>query len=129
MEQDINTRLDLSADSSASESDSPSEVKNKGRRKSDEFIEVDEKDLEQIDHLWVEKKVELPEDLLNVGPMPISVTDTKFGERDYGGALLAGEGSAMAAYVQEGKRIPRRGEIGLTSDEIQSFEDVGYVMS
>ncbi|RIB02351.1 ras-induced vulval development antagonist-domain-containing protein [Gigaspora rosea] len=61
--------------------------------------------------------------------MPISVTDTKLGERDYGGALLAGEGSAMAAYVQEGKRIPRRGEIGLTSDEIQSFEDVGYVMS
>ncbi|CAG8450235.1 2331_t:CDS:2 [Ambispora leptoticha] len=35
----------------------------------------------------------------------------------------------MAAYVQEGKRIPRRGEIGLTSDQIQSFEDVGYVMS
>ncbi|CAG8615180.1 4063_t:CDS:2 [Cetraspora pellucida] len=119
----------LSADSSASESDSQSEVKNKGRRKSDEFIEIDEKDLEQVDHLWVEKKVELPEDLLNVGPVPISVTDTKLGERDYGGALLAGEGSAMAAYVQEGKRIPRRGEIGLTSDEIQSFEDVGYVMS
>ncbi|CAG8504691.1 19740_t:CDS:2 [Cetraspora pellucida] len=119
----------LSADSSASESDSPSEIKNKGRRKSDEFIEIDEKDLEQVDHLWVEKKVELPEDLLNVGPVPISVTDTKLGERDYGGALLAGEGSAMAAYVQEGKRIPRRGEIGLTSDEIQSFEDVGYVMS
>lgn len=43
--------------------------------------------------------------------------------------MLAGEGSAMAAYVQEGKRIPRRGEIGLTSNEIQSFEDVGYVMS
>ena len=48
-------------------------------------------------------------------------------ERMYGGALLAGEGSAMAAYVQEGKRIPRRGEIGLTSDQISSFEDVGYV--
>jgi hypothetical protein len=32
--------------------------------------------------------------------------------------LLPGEGSAMAAYVAEGKRIPRRGEIGLTSDEV-----------
>lgn len=35
----------------------------------------------------------------------------------------------MAAYVAEGKRIPRRGEIGLTSDEIERFESVGYVMS
>lgn len=35
----------------------------------------------------------------------------------------------MAAYVAEGKRIPRRGEIGLTSEQIQSFEAVGYVMS
>lgn len=35
----------------------------------------------------------------------------------------------MAAYIAEGKRIPRRGEIGLTSDEIDTFEQVGYVMS
>jgi hypothetical protein len=35
----------------------------------------------------------------------------------------------MAAYVAEGKRIPRRGEIGLTSEEIETFEEVGYVMS
>lgn len=35
----------------------------------------------------------------------------------------------MAAYVAEGKRIPRRGEIGLTSNEIAEFESVGYVMS
>lgn len=43
--------------------------------------------------------------------------------------MLPGEGAAMAAYIAEGKRIPRRGEIGLTSNEIQQFEDVGYVMS
>ena len=47
----------------------------------------------------------------------------------YGKALLPGEGAAMAAYIAEGKRIPRRGEIGLTSDEIKTFEDSGYVMS
>lgn len=47
----------------------------------------------------------------------------------YGGALLPGEGAAMAKFVNEGKRIPRRGEIGLTSDEISTFEDAGYVMS
>lgn len=51
------------------------------------------------------------------------------GHKDFGRALLPGEGAAMAAYVAEGKRIPRRGEIGLTSDEIASYESVGYVMS
>jgi len=52
-------------------------------------------------------------------------------ERAYGGSLLRGEGSAMAAFLQDGTdvRIPRRGEIGLTSEQIAAFEDVGYVMS
>lgn len=48
---------------------------------------------------------------------------------DYGKALRPGEGSKMAAFVQDGARIPRRGEIGLTSDEISAFESQGYVMS
>lgn len=62
-----------------------------------------------------------------VGPLPKpNVTLT---QKEYGRALLPGEGAAMAAYVQDGKRIPRRGEIGLTSDEIASYESVGYVMS
>ncbi|KAK0195144.1 ras-induced vulval development antagonist-domain-containing protein [Armillaria mellea] len=69
-----------------------------------------------------------------VGPQPIAKPNSskKFDERSYGGALLRGEGSAMAAFLQEGgtdARIPRRGEIGLTSDEIAKYEDVGYVMS
>jgi hypothetical protein len=42
---------------------------------------------------------------------------------------LPGEGEAMAEYVKMGKRIPRRGEIGLTSNEIATFEDSGFVMS
>ncbi|UZJ54416.1 hypothetical protein CBS101457_003736 [Exobasidium rhododendri] len=50
-------------------------------------------------------------------------------QRAYGKALLPGEGSAMANFVQEGKRIPRRGEIGLSSDQIEGFEKQGYVMS
>lgn len=49
--------------------------------------------------------------------------------KEFGKALLPGEGAAMAAYVAGGKRIPRRGEIGLTSDEIERFENQGYVMS
>ncbi|CAG8470479.1 8559_t:CDS:2 [Ambispora gerdemannii] len=117
--------------SSATES---SDTERSGPKKdnngSNDAIEIDENELTNLNmnELWVEKKIELPEDL-NMGPAPLPVTDAKLGERDYGGALLAGEGSAMAAYVQEGKRIPRRGEIGLTSNQIQSFEDVGYVMS
>lgn len=61
-----------------------------------------------------------------VGPIKAS---GNLSQKDFGRALLPGEGAAMAAYVTEGKRIPRRGEIGLTSDEIANFEDVGYVMS
>ncbi|KAF8149430.1 ras-induced vulval development antagonist-domain-containing protein [Crassisporium funariophilum] len=68
-----------------------------------------------------------------IGPQPVYKTGggKKFDERAYGGALLRGEGSAMAAFLQDGtdSRIPRRGEIGLTSDEIAKYEDVGYVMS
>lgn len=62
-----------------------------------------------------------------VGPIPKA--QVALSSKDYGKALLPGEGAAMAAYVAEGKRIPRRGEIGLTSDQIASFESVGYVMS
>ncbi|XP_053681667.1 NKAP family protein CG6066 [Sabethes cyaneus] len=61
-----------------------------------------------------------------VGP---TKTSGNLSQKDFGRALLPGEGAAMAAYVTEGKRIPRRGEIGLTSEEIDTFEKVGYVMS
>ncbi|KAH8108028.1 ras-induced vulval development antagonist-domain-containing protein [Cristinia sonorae] len=68
-----------------------------------------------------------------VGPQPLvkASGSKKVDERQYGGALLRGEGSAMAAFLQDGtdSRIPRRGEIGLSSDEIATFESVGYVMS
>jgi hypothetical protein len=47
----------------------------------------------------------------------------------YGEAMLPGEGSAMAEYVKAGKRIPRRGEIGLSPDQIEHYENIGFVMS
>merc|ERR1711920_698491 len=47
----------------------------------------------------------------------------------YGGALLPGEGDAMAEYVKSGMRIPRRGEVGITADQIENLEVLGYVMS
>ena len=82
--------------------------------------------------------VEVPLEVVNqdsdddIGPQPMQkVGGKKVDERSYGGALLRGEGSAMAAFLQDGieSRIPRRGEIGLTSDQIAQYEDVGYVMS
>lgn len=70
---------------------------------------------------------------MEVGPQPLmkAIASKKVDERAYGSALLRGEGSAMAAFLQDDpdSRIPRRGEIGLTSDEIAQFESVGYVMS
>lgn len=65
-----------------------------------------------------------------VGPQ-LDADETKeaLTARDFGKALLPGEGAAMAAYIAEGKRIPRRGEIGLTSDQIVAYEKIGYVMS
>ncbi|KAF8791989.1 NKAP family protein CG6066 like protein [Argiope bruennichi] len=87
----------------------------------------DSEDLKEFE-TWVEKKkLEEGEEDTSVGPLP--KTHVQLSAKDYGKALLPGEGAAMAAYVAEGKRIPRRGEIGLTSDQIQAFEAVGYVMS
>lgn len=48
---------------------------------------------------------------------------------NYGKDMLRGEAAAMASYIAQGKRIPRRGEIGLSSAEILEFEKIGYVMS
>ncbi|KAL6188924.1 hypothetical protein ACLB2K_040315 [Fragaria x ananassa] len=61
-----------------------------------------------------------------VGPIPLPRAE---GHISYGGALRPGEGDAIAQYVQQGKRIPRRGEVGLSAEEIQKFEGLGYVMS
>lgn len=65
----------------------------------------------------------------DVGPKPFAPATAGLSHADFGRALLPGEGAAMAAYIAEGKRIPRRGEIGLTSEEIDQFENSGYVMS
>ncbi|GAA5951123.1 hypothetical protein JCM10213_004244 [Rhodosporidiobolus nylandii] len=83
---------------------------------------------------WVEKAPVLDVDMggedLEVGPMPLSGPGAAKGGRNaYGGALRPGEGSAMAAYVAEGERIPRRGEIGLDPGTIDKWEAAGYVMS
>ncbi|KHJ46452.1 b member 6, family protein, ATP-binding cassette sub-family [Trichuris suis] len=87
--------------------------------------------------VWVEvtkdslmEPTEASDDEGIIGPMPCKTSNVDAAKRvDYGRNLLPGEGAAMAAYIAEGKRIPRRGEIGLTSEEIEKFENVGFVMS
>merc|ERR1712039_861064 len=90
---------------------------------------------------WVEKDVMLSvaerrakedesEEEQMIGPqIPQKVQLSKKDIRDSSTQLLKGEGEAIAAYIAEGKRIPRRGEIGLTSDEITACEEDGWVMS
>jgi len=73
---------------------------------------------------WAERKVDAP---VHVGPVPLPKVE--LGHGGYGGAMMPGEAEAYAKYVQENKRIPRRGEVGLTSEEIEKFETLGYVMS
>lgn len=67
----------------------------------------------------------------DIGPkpalQPLEYKDDK--KLSYGGALLPGEGAAIAQYVQQNMRIPRRGEIGWNGKEIERLENDGYVMS
>lgn len=67
------------------------------------------------------------------GPAPAAQQDMinsiSQSKGSYGGALLPGEGDAMAEYVKQGIRIPRRGEVGISADQIENLEDLGYVMS
>lgn len=99
--------------------------------------EVDEQEAELLRSWLVEQKAAAEaarkaaeaaaEEDVMVGPdLP---EQQKAARNKYGFALLPGEGDRMAAYVQSGKRIPRRGEVGLTADQIEHFENLGYIMS
>lgn len=60
-----------------------------------------------------------------------AVADSYLANRkaQYGKALLPGEGEAIANFAKEGKRIPRRGEVGISAEDIEKLENVGFVMS
>ncbi|XP_052218232.1 NKAP-like protein [Dreissena polymorpha] len=122
-----------------------SKHKSKKRKQKKKIEESDtgRKDLEVEEDQWVEV-VKKPEPEVatqqmaansdddaedEFGPKPFVSTAPGLTQKDFGHALLPGEGAAMAAYIAEGKRIPRRGEIGLTPDEITQYEDQGFVMS
>jgi hypothetical protein len=109
---------------------SDSEVEEMSKAKAEEAKTIAEIDVEALLFKeMIEAQKKPPPALDNeqvVGPMPLPRAE---GHISYGGALRPGEGDAIAQYVQQGKRIPRRGEVGLSADEIQKFETLGYVMS
>lgn len=123
------------------ESDEAAEGKGKGKKTDEEVAsravvpvkkaESDEEDEVMLGDMWDDKAatrhrpVETDEFM---GPKP-PVKDAALDARSYGGALMPGEGEAIAGFVQAGKRIPRRGEVGVTSEQIEAYEDLGYVMS
>ncbi|XP_077225272.1 uncharacterized protein LOC143858512 [Tasmannia lanceolata] len=88
-------------------------------------VEIDSEALILKEMIESQKKANLDNEPF-VGPAPLPRAE---GHISYGGALRPGEGDAIAQYVQQGKRIPRRGEVGLSAEEIQKFESLGYVMS
>jgi hypothetical protein len=118
--------------SSESSSDSSSNSDNGDKKSNDEEVWV-EKNAEKsnVSSSVKNKKPQTNDEDIDDDEMvgPTNKNTSGLNQKDFGRALLPGEGAAMASYVLEGKRIPRRGEIGLTSDEIESFETVGYVMS
>ncbi|XP_041970612.1 NKAP family protein CG6066 [Aricia agestis] len=96
---------------------------------SDEEVWVEKGKEHEVESSKASKSSTKTDELASEEYGPLPRVGPQLGHKDFGRALLPGEGAAMAAYVAEGKRIPRRGEIGLTSDEIASYEAVGYVMS
>ncbi|CAH0729100.1 unnamed protein product, partial [Brenthis ino] len=116
-------------------------ARKKAKKKSKGSSSSDSSSSSSEEEIWVEKgkehevstsrasKKDVEDELASEAYGPVPRVGPALGHKDFGRALLPGEGAAMAAYVAEGKRIPRRGEIGLTSDEIASYESVGYVMS
>ncbi|KAK2701425.1 NKAP family protein CG6066-like isoform X1 [Artemia franciscana] len=125
-------RESRASSSSTSSSETRKHKKSKKKKKHKKKKNIDSCDADE----WVEAPLSV-----KIGGQTAKVLDEDEGigptlrptvrldAKEMGKALLPGEGAAMAAFVAEGKRIPRRGEIGLTSEEIDSYEKIGYVMS
>ncbi|XP_034366339.1 NKAP-like protein [Arvicanthis niloticus] len=105
------------------------QLKKKRTKKEYNDISCKASEKELPEDAWMEQSMSA-DSMDLIGPeAPVIHTSQDEKPLNYGHALLPGEGAAMAEYVKAGKRIPRRGEIGLTSEEIASFECSGYVMS
>merc|ERR1712010_292716 len=122
--------ISSSSDDSSSSSSSSSSSDSENDEYQNAIDAVDEQQKLAIKtKLDSEKKVEAEPADIGPRPMPQIQQQTQQASIDYGGALMPGEGDAIAQFVQNNMRIPRRGEVGWTGDEISNLEDLGYVMS
>ncbi|CAD5234524.1 unnamed protein product [Bursaphelenchus xylophilus] len=96
------------------------------QKEEDEWVEMTKEIREEVEQQQKTEEIgpQIPEHLLRKNEIKYFELDAIDRKN-----IPRGEAAAMAAYAAQGKRIPRRGEIGLSSDEIATFEDVGYVMS
>lgn len=86
----------------------------------------DEQKQKEFEQFLFEKEKSRDDDFgTSIGPLPLPSLQI----RNYGSQLLDGEGEAMASYIQDKKRIPRRGEVGHSADDIDKYEAAGFVMS
>jgi hypothetical protein len=90
------------------------------------FIFEKKQKTETLKSIAIKKKEKIVEDTDKESIEKEIKQEVNFG---YGLHLNPGEGAAMAAYVKGDKRIPRRGEVGLSAEQIEKFEKIGYVMS
>ncbi|XP_022758248.1 NKAP family protein-like [Durio zibethinus] len=107
-------------------SDSGVDAKSKSKLDEAKMVEINAAEALMFKEMIEAQKKPALDNEPMVGPAPLPRAE---GHISYGGALRPGEGDAIAQYVQQGKRIPRRGEVGLSAEEIQKFEGLGFVMS
>ncbi|KAE8671342.1 putative DNA-repair protein UVH3 [Hibiscus syriacus] len=115
----VESETDISSDDCVKSKEKNSGVAAKSKAMVDEPIMADINAAEAL--MFKEMKAQKKPALGNepmVGPAPLPRAEGHISYDD-----------AIAQYVQQGKRIPRRGEVGLSAKEIQKFENLGFVMS
>jgi len=96
---------------------------------------LDEGDLREIERFKADVQGRILDDSGDdeIGPKPLIEQVGRVKElsqaANYGWGLMPGEGAAIAQFVQNNMRIPRRGEVGWTGTDIEGLESAGYVMS
>ncbi|CAD2109610.1 hypothetical protein YYG_02386 [Plasmodium vinckei petteri] len=131
----LNDKMDKRGASNSIEKHKDKKKKSKRKNKEEEYKKNQEsKQSEQSEKEYPEddenENGATGDDTDSVGPKPLDINMKLANKQmDYGGAMMPGEGQAIAQFVQKGKRIPRRGEVGLSAEAIENFESLGYVMS
>ncbi|KAJ0411676.1 hypothetical protein ATCC90586_002060 [Pythium insidiosum] len=134
--RDSTSSSSAESDSSSDESDARSAASSGAKKRSranslDDVDEIDRLEAEKFKQAVQRDRADGEEDEdEEIGPKPlVDASAATNAALNYGKALRPGEGEAIAQYVQKNMRIPRRGEVGWSGQEIENLETLGYVMS